>query len=249
MTSGLIGAGLIGIIISAFSITLNSFQQSSRALAQKMEISQLQANIKGRLADGVLCACNLNHTAPIPNSGITADFQDDDRQGVVGSSADETGFTLELRALYGRCANNQPSNPIVRTGEPVADSLTNLDVEEVRVVRFRRLSASTVTADLNVRFDSEGLVISRKPILIPLTLQTSVSGGTLRVLSCTTQEPPAPANGIPPALAGDPGTQCRYGGNPNGPTGLTMYRTATEGLARLCCVTSVGPNGELFKCQ
>ncbi len=265
MTSGLIGVGLIGIVISAFSITMNSFQTSSRALAQKMEISQLQSNIKGRLADGSLCGCNLSAAQHATSgtattggqSGITyTDAPDDDEVGpqttqsiLVFNPQTLTDLSIPMQTLFGRCANNAPSNPILRAGAPVDNTLTGLAIDRVNVENFRQLNGSLYAADIVVRFDSARMIVGRKPMAIQLSLQTSTApGGMLTVNSCSTQDRPQNVVGpaaIPPTLAGDPGTQCRYGAA-NGPVGVTLYRGAgaNNGVQpanptpyRLCCLT------------
>lgn len=239
MTQSLIGTALIGIVVSAFSITMGSFQQSSRALAQKMEITQLQTNIKGRLAAANLCSCNLQ--AATGTIGGT-------RQGMMGTGS----FTLTLNTLYGRCNGTQTSSPILEADRPVPDSLTNLSVENIQVEEFTNLNAGLYTANLVVRFKAEGLVVGRKPLTIPLTVQTQGgSGGTVQITSCSTAEELSPGDlhgGIPGTLAGDPGSQCTYGGT-KGPQGITMYtapdpnslRGGAAGYPtskRMCCITA-----------
>lgn len=298
MTSSLIGTGIIGIVIAAFSITMNSFQKSSRALAQKMEITQLQSNIKGRLADGSLCGCNLmvenlvsdpatspytdrspsptptpgrgqgGQTSGTATGGAQIGDEDDDRPGWQEPGPGLEGFgqavlqinvqnlqdlALPLESLQGRCPGSGPPQPIVQANQDVQNSLTGLAVTNIRVEGFQATATNLLSADIVIQFNPDRMVIGRKPMRIPITMQvTAVAGGMVNVNSCSTQEMSASAAPnsapIPPTVAGDPGTQCRYGLN-NGPLGITMYRGAgatNGGLSptatpyRLCCL--VGAN-------
>lgn len=174
ITMVLVSIGISGIIAAALATMLTNAQRETLSLSQKLDTLSAQNFMLATLSNPAVCSCNFD---PTKNSSGSPHL--------TFNAANLTASTeLTVDRLYTECTGGALANPYFVKGLPLNGSPT-LVVSKISLSNISG-SAGNYTGKLSVEFDSNRMVMSRKPASIAIAFTANVTNPTNAVIqSCS----------------------------------------------------------------